>query len=65
MVISVSSFSPAAYRGANAPVLLRPAKVNGTNVAINPVTGQTYSNGLVGTFAPGFGDPANGMLTYE
>jgi hypothetical protein len=44
-------------------VLLRPAKVNGTNVAINPVTGQTYSNGLVGTFAPGFGDPANGMLT--
>jgi hypothetical protein len=59
----LSSFSTAAYRAANAPVLLRPAKVNGTNVAINPVTSQTYSNGLVGTFAPGFGDPANGMLT--
>jgi hypothetical protein len=58
----LSSFSTTAYHAANAPVLLRPAKVNGTNVALNPVTGQTYSNGLVGTFAPGFGDPANGML---
>jgi hypothetical protein len=58
----LSSFSTSAYSAANAPVLLRPGKVNGTNLAINPVTGQTYSNGLVGTFAPGFGDPANGML---
>jgi hypothetical protein len=58
----LASFSFGAYNPANAPVLLRPAKVNGANVAINPVTGQTYSNGLVGTFAPGFGDPANGLL---
>ena len=58
----LASFSPAAYSAANAPVLLRPAKVNGQNVAQNPVTGEVYSNGLVGTFAPGSGDPANGLL---
>ena len=58
----ISSFSIAAYDPATAPVLLRPAKVDGANVAINPVTGQTYSNGLVGTFAPGFGNPADGLL---
>lgn len=60
--LQLSSFSPAAYNRANAPVLLQPAKVNGVNVALNPVTGQTYSNGLVGTYAPGFGDPTNGLL---
>ncbi len=58
----IASFSPAAYSRAAAPVLLLPAKVNGSNVALNPVTGQTYSNGLVGTFAPGIGNPADGML---
>ncbi len=58
----IASFSPGAYSAANAPVLLRPAKVNGASVAQNPITGQTYSNGLVGTFAPGFGNPADGML---
>ncbi len=58
----IASFSIDAWKAANAPVLLRPAKVNGVNVAQNPVTGQTYSTGLVGTFAPGAGDPANGML---
>lgn len=58
----IASFSPNAYNPANAPVLLRPAKVNGANVALNPITGQTYSNGLVGTFAPGIGNPADGLL---
>jgi hypothetical protein len=58
----IGSFSMAAYNPAKAPVLLRPAVVDGKNVAQNPVTGETYSNGLVGTFAPGLGDPSNGMV---
>jgi len=58
----LSSFSPSAYSLAGAPVLLRPVKVNGTNYAQNPVTGQLLSNGLVGDFAPGVGDLNDGIL---
>lgn len=60
--LQLSSFSPNAYNPATAPTLLRPVKVNGTNYAQDPVTGTLYGTGLVGTFAPGRGDPADGML---
>ena len=56
----LASFSLGAFDPAKAPVLLRPANVNGTKVALNPVTGATYPQGLIGAFAPGMGDPANG-----
>ena len=58
----ISSFSPAAWNPATAPVLLRPGVVNGVNVAIDPTTGKTYGQGQVGLFAPGVGNPADGML---
>ena len=57
-----SSFSPAAYDPMNAMVLLRPARVNGTNYAQNPLTGDLLSNGLVGDFVPGVGSLTNGLL---
>jgi hypothetical protein len=57
-----SSFSPAAWNPATAPVLIRPAVVNGVNVGINPATGATYGQGQVGLFVPGVGNPADGML---
>ena len=57
-----SSFSPAAWNPAAAPVLLRPAVVNGANVAIDPTTGTTYGVGLVGLFVPGIGSPIDGTL---
>jgi hypothetical protein len=60
--LQLSSFSPDAFNAATAPTLLRPVKLNGTNYAQDPLTGTLYSNGLVGTFAPGRGDPADGML---
>jgi hypothetical protein len=60
--LQLSSFSPNAFNPATAPTLLRPVKVNGTNYAQDPVTGTLYGTGLVGTFAPGRGDPADGML---
>jgi hypothetical protein len=59
----ISSFSPAAWDPSAAPVLLRPALVNGVSVAQDPVTLKTYSSGLVGDFAPGIGNLANGQLT--
>ena len=59
----LSSFSPAQWKPAAAPVLLRPASVNGKNVAIDPTSGTTYAYGLVGDFVPGIGNPANGQLT--
>jgi Carboxypeptidase regulatory-like domain len=58
----ISSFSPAAWDPAAAPVLLRPGVVNGVNVAIDPTTGTTYPQGLIGLFVPGVGNPANGQL---
>ena len=58
----LSEFSPTAYNAANAMVLLRPVKVNGTNYAQDPTTGQVYNNGLVGDFAPGVGSLTNGLL---
>jgi hypothetical protein len=58
----ISSFSPAAWDPKTAPVLLRPAVVNGTNVAIDPTTGKTYGQGLIGLFVPGVGNPADGIL---
>jgi hypothetical protein len=58
----ISSFSPAAWDPAAAPVLLRPAVVNGTNTSIDPTTGKTYGQGLVGLFVPGVGNPADGQL---
>ena len=60
--LQLSSFSAAAYSFADAPVLLRPVKINGVNYAQDPTTGQTYSNGLVGDFAPGAGNLNDGML---
>jgi hypothetical protein len=58
----ISSFSPAAWDPAAAPVLIRPAVVNGQNVGIDPRTGTTYGQGLIGDFVPGVGNPADGQL---
>ena len=57
-----ASFSPAAWSPATAPVLIRPAVVNGTNVGIDPRTGTVYNQGLVGDFVPGAGNIADGQL---
>jgi hypothetical protein len=57
-----SAFIPSVWSAANAPVLLRPALEGGVKVAVDPRTGAKYASVLVGTFAPGVGDPANGMV---
>jgi hypothetical protein len=58
----LTSFSAGAWNPAAAPVLIRPASVNGQNVGIDPFTGKTYGYGLVGDFVPGVGNFADGQL---
>lgn len=61
--LQLSGFNPGLYNVANAPVLLYPGyDANRNKVAINRVTGAIYPVGLVGTFAPGTGNTANGMV---
>lgn len=56
------TFSPDAYDPAKAPVLLRPALVNGRISAVDPTSNRVFSEGFIGTFAPGVGQPAIGMV---
>lgn len=58
----LSTFVPWLYSPKNAPVLLRPGyDASNVKVAINPINGATYSQGYIGTFAPGVGNPSEGM----
>jgi hypothetical protein len=58
-------FVPERYDPARAPRLYQPAVVNGANVALDPVTGETRANVFVGSFVAGTGDRSNGMVTSE
>jgi hypothetical protein len=58
-----SVFVPERYDPAKAPRLYQPARINGVNLALDPVTGITLPNIFVGTFVPGVGDRYNGMVT--
>ncbi|HEY3840286.1 MAG TPA: hypothetical protein VGL72_27120, partial [Bryobacteraceae bacterium] len=58
----ISSFSPAAWDPKTAPVLIRPAVVNGQNVGIDPTTGTLYGQGQIGAFVPGVGNYSDGMV---
>ncbi|MBI4876314.1 MAG: hypothetical protein HY822_16890, partial [Acidobacteria bacterium] len=59
----LASFVPGLWDPAKAPVLLRPAYNSArVKVALDPLTGRTYSESLIGTFVPGVGNPADGMV---
>jgi hypothetical protein len=62
--LPAATFVPERYDPSKAPRLYEPARINGTNVALDPVSGETKSNIFVGTFVPGTGDPYNGMVLY-
>ena len=51
------------YRPENAPLLILPYRATPTaaRVGYNPVTKETVSEALIGTFVPGSGDKYNGM----
>jgi hypothetical protein len=57
-------FSLAAYNPADAPLLILPyrATPSAARVGYNPLTRQTVSEALIGTFVPGSGNVYNGMV---
>jgi hypothetical protein len=58
----IANFDPAKYDPAQAPRLYMPALVNGTRVAIDPVTGQVLNQIYIGAYVPNTGNQANGMV---
>ncbi len=58
----ISNFELSAYSRANAPRLYQPALVNGTRVAVDPITGQTLNQIYIGAYVPGTGNTANGLV---
>jgi len=47
--LQTSSFNPALYDPAARAQLIQPARIDGVNVGINPITGATVPNALVGS----------------
>jgi hypothetical protein len=60
---NAGNFVPYLYNPAQAPVLYRPAVVNGSKVTINPLTGQTVLPVYAGLIVPNSGNPLNGIIT--
>jgi hypothetical protein len=58
----LSTFVPSLYDRGQAPVLLFPGyDANHVKVAINPLNGATYPAGLIGNYAPGYGNILDGV----
>jgi hypothetical protein len=57
-----ANFIPSLYDPGKALVLFRPIKVGGKNMAVNPLTGETFPAVYAGLFVPGTGDVANGSI---
>jgi hypothetical protein len=59
-----ATFVPEFYDPSQAVRLLRPGlDAQGRRVAVNPITGQTFSQAAVGAIAPGAGRAFNGMVS--
>ena len=57
----IATFVPSLYDPAQAPVLLRPGfDAKNNRVAMDPFSGKTYTQGLIGTYVPGVGNPSAG-----
>ena len=57
-----AAFSLEHYDPARAPRIYRPVHAGGRSYAQDPAGGPLLDETLVGTFVPGSGDPANGMI---
>jgi hypothetical protein len=56
-----AAFFPSLYNVKNAPALIQPVIANGKRVGLNPVTGSLMPTPTIGFYAPGSGDPLNGL----
>jgi hypothetical protein len=58
-----AAFVQAFYDRAQAPTLITSGRNSaGARVGVDPVTGRQFNVAFIGTFAPGHGDPAIGMV---
>lgn len=62
---TLSAFLESRFDRAKAPQLIGPASVNGARVGVHPVTGAVFPAAAIGAFAPGTGDPLNGLVVAE
>jgi len=60
---NVGNFVPYTYQASDAPVLYRPAVVNGAKVVINPLTGAVVNSVYSGLLVPNTGNSLNGIVT--
>jgi len=58
----IANFDPAKFDPAKSPRIYMPAFVDGIKVAYDPLTGRSANVTYVGTYVPGTGDEANGMV---
>jgi len=59
-----AAFVQGLYNPANAPVLITSGKnAAGVRVGVDPITGKQYNVAFIGTFAPGHGNPSEGMVS--
>jgi len=59
---NLAGFDLGRYNPSRSPLLYRPTLVNGSRVALNPLTGETLPQVFVGGFVPNSGQPFNGMV---
>jgi hypothetical protein len=60
---NAGNFDPAQFVASQAPVLYRPAVVNGAKVIVNPLTGAVVPNVYSGLIVPNSGNLLNGIIT--
>jgi hypothetical protein len=58
-------FRPDLYDPKNAPLLIRPVSTPDGRRGQNPITGEILPAIKIGTFAPGSGDPYNGIQLFD
>ncbi len=58
----MAGFTPDRWDAKKVPQLYRPAVVGGKRLALNPLTGETGPEVLIGAFVPGSGDFYNGIV---
>jgi hypothetical protein len=59
---NAANFVPSLFNPLQAPVLFRPAVVDGKNVVINPLTGAVVPNVYSGLIVPNSGNVTNGVI---
>lgn len=61
----MSGFVPDRFNPSQAARLIAPTLVGGVRMGVDPVTGQTYPQNLIGAIAPSSRNTANGMVNRQ